>query len=442
MKAPGGMDPLPPAGPDAVATLGAARVMTAGAVATGSAADGRAAATPTARERTAVFLLGFGAFLPLYAPQSVLPQLAEAFGATPAEAGSVIGATTLAVAAAAPLAGPITDRIGRKRAMLGALLLLAPLTVLLTLCSSLEQILAVRFAQGIVLPALFTGAVAYITRRWRETAAATAMGLFVSGSAMGGFAGRFTAGTLADRFGWQPGFAALAALSLVCAAVVHKWLPGDAPETQDGIGAYLRAMRQHLANPRVRAVALFGATVLFSMTGTLSYLGFHLSEPPFSLSAAWIGLVFLVYPVSAWAAPLNGRLLRRFGIRGALLTALGICFAGQMLLLAPLLIAVVTGTGVFIAGIFICQSLALGYVGRVAVARPGAAAGLYVCCFYLGGSLGAVVPGALWPQAGWGGCVALVCGALAAGVLASRFMSERCNAGPAIPDEKTVSLTS
>lgn len=376
------------------------------------------------QERIAVFLLGFSAFLPLYAPQSVLPQLAADFGTTPAATGGVIGATTLAVACSAPVAGPLTDLFGRKRAMLTAILLLVPLTLLLTLCHDLTQLLGVRFSQGIALPALFTGAVAYISSRWSGSQAAAMTGLFVSGSAMGGFAGRFVAGLLAELVSWQSGFTALALISALCALVVLLWLPADRGRPIEGIAAHVAGMRAHLANPRIRAVCAFGSTVLFSMTATLSYVGFHLAGPPFLLTASGIGLVFLVYPISASAAPFNGRLIQRFGTRGAFLAALGVCFCGQMVLLLPHLVAVIAGIGLFIAGIFLCQSLALGYVGRTATVNKGAAAGLYVCFFYIGGSLGAVLPGLSWAAAGWPGCVALVCVALGLGAVISRAMSD------------------
>jgi sugar phosphate permease len=36
------------------------------------------------------------------------------------------------------------------------------------------------------------------------------------------------------------------------------------------------------------------------------------------------------------------------------------------------------------------------------------AVGLYVSFYYVGGSLGAVLPAGLWHRAGWPGCVGLV----------------------------------
>jgi len=123
-------------------------------------------------------------------------------------------------------------------------------------------------------------------------------------------------------------------------------------------------------------------------------------------------------------APLNGRLLRRLEVRRAVIVAVSICLAGLGVLLVEHVAAVMVGIAVFITGIFLSQSLALGYVGRNARFSPGAAAGLYVCCFYVGGSLGAVVPGLVLTMAGWLACVGLIAVVLGLGVALSRGMVE------------------
>jgi predicted MFS family arabinose efflux permease len=385
---------------------------------------------PTAREKAAVFLTGFSAFLTLYAPQPVLPDMARSLQVTAAVAGSVIGATTLAVAAVAPLAGPLVDRFGRKRMVLAGLLALVPLNLLLAFCSTLTQVLAVRFLEGAVLPAVFAGATALIATRWHGIAAA-AMGLYVSGSAMGGFAGRLIAGLSVDSLGWQGGFLVLALVSLPCLPLIQRWLPDDGAHHQDGaVGGHLEAILRLVRDPRLLAACLFGAVALFSMTGTLSYIGFRLAGPPFSLSAAMIGGVFLIYPVGAAVVPFNGRLLRWFGPRGGLLAALAICATGVAALMVPHLAVTTLGIAVFISGVFLCQSLALSFVGRIAGRNKGAAAGLYVSSFYLGGSLGSVVCGLAWQSWGWTGCAVVVLTALAIGAGAALGMREERLARP------------
>jgi len=388
------------------------------------ARDGPVSAGMTGRERLAMSLIGVAAFLPLYAPQSVMPEMATMFGVSKAAAGSVIGVTTLSVALAAPIAGPLTDRFGHKRAMLAAILLLVPLTILLSLCTSLDQVLAVRFLQGLVLPALFSGAVAYAGERWRGPIAASATALYVSGSALGGFAGRFITGGLWDRIGWEGSFLVLAAISALCGLLVGAWLPKAPSRPPGSLLSHIRGMRQHLGNRRIRAACAIGAAALFSMTATLSYVGFRLAAPPFSFSAAETGLIFLIYPLSATSTSLTAPLLRRLGMRNAMRCALGLCLVGQAVLLAPHAIPVMLGLSLFVAGIFLVQSLALGFVGRMGGHAKGAAVGLYVCCFYVGGSLGSILPGFAWNGAGWTGCVLLVMAAIGAAALAAAALHD------------------
>src|SRR3546814_15671535 len=71
--------------------------------------------TPMDRRRMAVWLSGAAAFVPLYAPQSLLPLLREFVGNSPAMAGAVVSAGTAGVAIAAPLVGRLADRLGRRQ---------------------------------------------------------------------------------------------------------------------------------------------------------------------------------------------------------------------------------------------------------------------------------------------------------------------------------------
>ena len=59
-------------------------------------------------------------------------------------------------------------------------------------------------------------------------------------------------------------------------------------------------------------------------------------------------------------------------------------------------------------GTFVAQPLAIGFAGQVVPQARAVAVGLYVCSYYLGGSLGGVAPAAVWPAFGWPGVVALV----------------------------------
>ena len=56
----------------------------------------------------------------------------------------------------------------------------------------------------------------------------------------------------------------------------------------------------------------------------------------------------------------------------------------------------------------LCQALSTGYVTAIAKEGRSSAVGLYVTFFYVGGSVGAFLPGLAWNAAGWTACVAMV----------------------------------
>ena len=72
------------------------------------------------RRRMGVAVAGFCTFINLYAPQSLLPTLADAFGASVAHTGLTVTACLLAVAFVAPFVGGISDAFGRRKLILGA----------------------------------------------------------------------------------------------------------------------------------------------------------------------------------------------------------------------------------------------------------------------------------------------------------------------------------
>ncbi len=361
------------------------------------------------RPRAAVTIGGFCAFLDLYAPQAVLPQLARDFGISAAAAGSTVGISTLAVAGAAPFVGMLADRLGRKITIVAAVLLLTLPSIMLVLANGLDQILLWRFAQGLLLPAIFSPVVAYVSEAWPPDESADVMGLYVAGSALGGFSGRFITALMAEHFGWRSGFAVLTLVTVACGLAIWRWMPTDRRRLRSTAGGGFVALFGHLRNPALLATCVVGFAVLGSMVATFTYVNFHLAAPPYRLSTAQLGMIFLVYPIGAAAAPASGLLIRRLGRRRAVVLAMAVSGLGLTATLGTSLAAVIAGLALFVIGVFTVQSAAMGFVGQAARFAKATAVGLYVCSYYIGGSVGAVVPGLLvWRTAGWAGCVALV----------------------------------
>ncbi len=363
------------------------------------------------RPRAAVTLGGFCAFIDLYAPQAVLPQLSESLGISPASAGGMVGVSTLAIACSAPFVGMLADRIGKKTTILGAMFLLLLPTTMLVQASSLNEILVWRFVQGLLLPAIFSPLVAYVSEEWSPGQAADIIGLYTAGSAIGGFSGRFVTALMADHFGWRAGFGVLAVVTLAGAVAMWAWLPAGRRRIKapDDLPGGLGAALGHLRNPALLATCAAGFALLFSMVATFTYVNFYLARPPYSLNSAQLGMIFLVYLIGAAITPVSGPVVRRLGRRKAMVMAIGFACVGlSFTLLAPLP-AIVGGLAIYVTGVFLAQSVAMGFVGQAARSAKATAVGLYVCTYYVGGSVGAVLPGLLvWQSGGWAGCVSLI----------------------------------
>jgi predicted MFS family arabinose efflux permease len=351
---------------------------------------------------------GFCAFLTLYAPQPMLPLLLASFHTSANAVSRVITASTIAVAMAAPFAGIVADRLGRKRVIVPAAVLLALPTLLAATSGSLGQLLFWRFWQGVFTPGIFAVTIAYINEEWEEGTGA-AMSAYVAGTVLGGFSGRMIGALVAAYSSWRWAFVVLAVLDLLCAAVMWAWLPPDRhvahPRRQVSTA---RAMLRHLQNPRLLATYAVGFCVLFTLVATFTYVNFYLAAPPFHLKTAALGLLFVVYLVGAVITPIAGRAIDRVGHRFALTLAFTGGAAGIALTLTPRIPVVLMGLALCCTGVFIGQSSASSYIGTVASEARAAAVGLYVMFYYLGGSAGAELPGHLWSRGGWLGCVALI----------------------------------
>jgi MFS family permease len=368
-----------------------------------------AAVTTFQQRRLGVMAAGFGTFINLYTTQAILAVLAGAYGVPLAETGLTVTAPLAAVAIVAPFVGSISDRLGRKRLIVGAGFLLALPTLAIAFAPSFATLIAFRFAQGLLLPFIFAVTIAYIGDEATDAENISLAGNYSIGTILGGFCGRLVAGYTAALIGWRAGFIVLAALTATAALIVALFLPSERRfRPQRGFRAALDGFAAHLVNRRLIATYAAGFAVLFSIVATFTFVNFLLAAPPYRLGPAQLSNVFATYLVSLISTPLATRLAIRFGRRVTLALAALVGIAGLLLTLAAPLGWIVAGLSLGVGGMFIEQVMALGFIGAVAARAKSTAVGLYVTFYYIGGSLGGLLPAGIWHAAGWPGCVALV----------------------------------
>jgi YNFM family putative membrane transporter len=358
-----------------------------------------------------VALVGTCVFLNLYAPQPILPMLARLFEVSAARASAIVSAATLGVAIVAPFAGALADRIGRKPMIVFSLVGLAVSTAMTSTATNLPQAVAWRFLTGVFTPGVISSVLAYIAEEWGPAQAPRVTALYVSGTVLGGFAGRVLSGFLGERGDWRVSFVILGLATAIGALAAARAMPTSRhflrqTDWSQSLSAFIR----HLRNPRLIATYAVGFCVLFSLVATFTYITFHLAAPPYRVGPAGQAMLFFVYLLGLFITPGSGRIIQRIGYRKALLLALMLSALGVgATLLGPIWL-IVAGLALCSSGVFICQAAASGYAGVAADFARSAAAGLYVTFYYLGGSVGAALPGIIWERAGWTGCALLVLG--------------------------------
>lgn len=355
-----------------------------------------------------IVLAGFTAFLDLYATQPLLPLLMDVFGASHFDVSLTVTVATIAVAVAAPVVGRVGDLIGRKRVIVLSAFVLAGATAAAATAHSLPQFLFWRFVQGLATPGVFATTIAYIHDEWPAAYVGRTTAAYISGTVTGGFTGRALVGMVASRWNWQTAFVCLALVNVAAAVVMAATLPRERARDVVPAGGHRRSVMRLLRNRQLIATDGVGLCVLFTQVAMFTYVTFHLSDPPYNLSTAALGWLFVVYLVGAAVTPVAGQLVDARGHRAGLASGVVIGVAGAFLTLVPWLPAIVAGLAMVATGVFISQATASSYIGSVTADDRGLAVGLYSTCYYAGGSLGGALPALFWTTGGWKACVALV----------------------------------
>jgi len=176
----------------------------------------------------AIALCSLVAFLDGLDSQSIAVAasiIVENIGLTRAALGPIFSAGLLDAMLGALTFGPLGDRFGRKRMMIGCTTLFGIFTILTAYCSSYPSLLAVRFLAGIGLggatPSFIALASEYAPQRRRAMVASLIWAAFP----LGGLVGSFLNAAILAFFGWQTIFLIGGALPLAVALTLLVWLP-------------------------------------------------------------------------------------------------------------------------------------------------------------------------------------------------------------------------
>ncbi|MCG6657387.1 MFS transporter [Halomonas campisalis] len=357
------------------------------------------------RATLALCLGSFLVFINLYAPQPLLPALREVYGVSTLGVSLIMSVSTLALAGALLVFGPLSDAIGRGAIMRITLLATGLCSLALAFAPNFESLLALRLVQGFLLGGLPAVAIAWMGDEFDRPALLSAVGLYIGANSLGGISGRLIGGGAGELGGAGAGFLSVGLITLVGVALFWKLLPkarAFTPRRFELRGA-LADLGGHLRDPLLLAAYLLGGINFLIFINQYSYITFRLAEAPFGLGTRWLGLIFLTYLGGTLGSTISGRLAARIGQPACMMLGVLILMGGTLITLSASLGWILFGLTVNAFGFFLAHSMASSWVSRHAQRARGSASALYLVFYYLGASLGSAWLEPFWQRGGWPG---------------------------------------
>ncbi len=357
-------------------------------------------------QRLIILLAALVAFGPLsvdmYLPS--LPTIADDLGAAHAQVQMTIGVFLGGLCLGMLLYGPLSDRFGRRRLLLGGMVLYLLASLGCALAAQVEHLLFWRFLQALGGAAASVLGRALVRDLFPLDEAARVLSLMHLVSMLATLAAPLIGGYLMLLAGWRSLFVLLALFCAVCLVAVAWKIPETLPPDRRGASvgqvfrAYGRLAVQPLAIGYILCMALgFGGMFAFITASPFVYIDYFGLSP---LGYGWLfglnilGIIIATWLNARWVGRLGPQRLLRIGttvaaLAGVALLMVGVSGWGGLPAVAAGVVLYVSITGLLGAN---CLASLLAAFPH----QAGASAGLAVACqFGLGMACSALV-GALY----------------------------------------------
>ncbi len=296
------------------------------------------AAKPISRRGLILILAGVSSLGPfaidLYLP--ALPAMAASLGATDASIQQTITAYLAGIAIGALLLAPLSDAIGRRRVLIGSILLFIAASLLCARATSAEQLIFFR-----VLQAIGGGAAGAITRAVVRdlvsgNEAARMLSVLLLAMSVAPLIAPSIGGLILAAWGWEANFIVLGGIGAVVVVTVALKLPETLREEYvqpfriaNVLLGYAQVLSSRRAMAFTLASAFAGAAMFAYITATpFIYIQFYGLDP--QLFGLFFGANVAAAMLLNW---LNARFVMRVGYRKLLaLAAVAFVVLGLVLL--------------------------------------------------------------------------------------------------------------
>jgi len=328
---------------------------------------------------TAIGPFSMQVFLP------ALPVIQDSYGVSAATAQLAFSLSAFAIAVSMLFYGPISDRLGRRPAMLGGIVIYLVGSVLCVVAPTMTLLILGRIVQAAGGAAGMVLGRAVVRDLYDREQAAAAIAYITMAMVTAPMIAPALGGVLVDFLGWPYVFVASGLLGAVVLAFVVVELPETAPPAAGG-GSDIRAMFasfSHLLRlPVFAAYAAQGAfsmSVFFTFLGAAPYVILKVLERP----ASEYGLLFILVSAAFMAGNFTAaRMTRHIGLDRMIVAGSAGALFGTALLLFLVTLVTWSPLAIFLPMMVaaFCQGLSIpnNQAAMVSVDpdRAGAASGL------------------------------------------------------------------
>ena len=335
----------------------------------------------------------------LYAVQPIQPLFEKEFHLSRFEAVIFTTAIMLPLGFAPIFYGYILETFSSKRFLRNAVLLLGLLEILFAYTDTYFFLLSIRGLQGLIIPAVLTSLMSYISFITPKDRVQQAIGYYIGATILGGFLGRLLSGFLSDMFGWRL-FFILLGIVLIVMFFCLNYLSEEV--NVDFVKPKFSQIVNVVKNKLFFNIYVMMFFIFFVFQALLNFLPFQLTTLGQSVGFGKIGLMYAGYIVGFIISIRILKLIHFFhGEVRTIIAGIMIYALGTFVFYVNDYMVMFFGMFIFCGGFFIIHSVASGLISKLAHEKRAISNGLYISFYYAGGTLGSFAPGVFYEYLGW-----------------------------------------
>ena len=342
----------------------------------------------------------------LYAVQPIQPLFEKEFALSRFEAVIFTTVIMLPLGFAPIVYGYVLETLSSKLFLRNAVLILGVLELLFAYSDTYSALLGIRALQGVLIPAVLTSLMSYISFITPKERVQQAIGYYIAATILGGFIGRLLSGTLSDLFGWRLFFILLGIALIAMYGCLHY--VGEEVKV-DFVKPKLSQIVDVLKQKSFLNIYTMMFFIFFVFQALLNFIPFQLKQLSSTMGYGKVGMMYAGYIIGFIVSIRILWLIKRLGgetktiMIGIVIFALGL----QIFHIGDYTV-MFAGMFVFCAGFFIIHSVASGLISKLAHEKRAISNGLYLSFYYAGGTIGTFAPVVFYEYLGWHAFIGLL----------------------------------